>query len=113
MYDFLRQSIRDQKRRDYLLIAASEKYTHIEEGLLSKENMNIILAAIESLPPQRKQVFKLCKIEGLSYEEVSVRLGISTSTISDHIVKATRSLRNQMQNDFQLSLGIFVIFCIN
>ncbi|MCX6337889.1 MAG: RNA polymerase sigma-70 factor [Bacteroidetes bacterium] len=113
MYDFLRQSIRDQKRRDYLLIAASEKYTHIEEGLLSKENMNIILAAIESLPPQRKQVFKLCKIEGLSYEEVSVRLGISTSTISDHIVKATRSLRDQMQNDFQLSLGLFVIFCIS
>ncbi len=112
MYDFLRQAVRDQKRRDYLLIAASEKYTHIEEGLLSKENMNIILSAIESLPPQRKQVFKLCKIEGLSYEEVSAQLGISTSTISDHIVKATRSLRVQMQNDFQLSMGIFVILCI-
>lgn len=109
VYDFLRQTVRDQKRRDYLMITASEKYTHIEEGLVSKENMNIILSAIESLPPQRKQVFKLCKIDGLSYEEVSAKMGISTSTISDHIVKATRSLRENMYDKFQGSLGVFII----
>jgi RNA polymerase sigma-70 factor (ECF subfamily) len=112
VYDFLRQTVREQKRRDYLLITASEKYSHIEEGMLSKENLDIILTAIESLPPQRKQVFKLCKLEGLSYEEVSVQLGISTSTISDHIVKATRSLRENIQKNFHVSMGVFVFLYI-
>ncbi|MDB5157957.1 MAG: polymerase sigma-70 factor, subfamily, partial [Mucilaginibacter sp.] len=34
-----------------------------------------------------------CKIEGKSYGEVSRLLGVSISTINEHIVKATRVVR--------------------
>ena len=49
--------------------------------------------ANEELPNQRKQIYKLCKIEGKSYAEVGQQLGISPSTINDHIVKATKFLK--------------------
>ena len=54
---------------------------------------NKLQQAINALPPRRRQVFQLCKLDGKSYEEAALELGLSTSTISDHIVKATHFIR--------------------
>ena len=68
----------------------------VEEHFISKENSGILYQAIELLPPKRKLVFRLCKLEGKTYEEVSLLLGISLSTISDHIVKANLFIKSQL-----------------
>jgi RNA polymerase sigma-70 factor (ECF subfamily) len=65
----------------------------VEIKILHREETALLNKAIENLPPQRKEVFYLCKMEGKSYLEVSRRLGISASTINDHIVKANRAVR--------------------
>lgn len=96
VYDFYRKAARDKKLRDELLRTAAICYEHIEEKLFKKENATILYRHINDLPPQRRQVFRLCKLEKKSYAEVSQQLGISTSTISDHIVKATRFLKQRM-----------------
>lgn len=49
-----------------------------------------LMRTIEKLPPQRKIIFKLCKLEGKTYAEVSKILSISEATIGDHIAKANR-----------------------
>lgn len=49
-----------------------------------------LMRTIEKLPPQRKLVFKLCKLEGKSYKQVAELLQISEATINDHITKANR-----------------------
>ncbi len=77
----------------YIKAAAIEHYSHIEENLLFRENARLLQNAISTLSPQRRQIFELCKIQGKSYQEVGALLNISTSTINDHIVKATRSIR--------------------
>lgn len=93
VYDFYRKVRRDKVLYAHVKAAASEQYTHIEETLLFRENEQLLHAAVAALPPQRRQVFELCKLQGKTYEQVSAQLGISTSTINDHIVKATRSIR--------------------
>jgi len=93
VYDFYRKLKREQKLLAVIKAAASENYTPIEENLLSEENTQLLRQAIETLPPQRRQVFELCKLQGRSYQETSELLGISTSTINDHIVKATKTIR--------------------
>lgn len=45
------------------------------------------------LPEQRRNVYRLVKLEQKSYEEVAAMLGISKSTVSDHVVKATKALK--------------------
>lgn len=92
--DYFRKTKRDQKLMDSLMQAATELSPDLEEIYISKENDERLSKAIAALPPQRQRVFILCKLEGKSYEEVSKMLGISTSTISDHIVKATKSIHN-------------------
>lgn len=110
VYDFFRKAARDKKREAHLIAVAATGYVHFEETFLSKENTAILEKAIESLPPQRQQIFRLCKLEDKSYKEVSELLGISVSTISDHIVKATKTIRAYFKNNEQVLPGLFVIF---
>jgi RNA polymerase sigma-70 factor (family 1) len=94
--DFFREAKRDQKLYSQLKAAASEQYAYPERDLSSLEDTGLLQEALETLPPQRKRVFEFCKLQGKSYHEVSQLLGISSSTINDHIVKATRSIRQFM-----------------
>lgn len=95
VYNFIRKKNLDKKLKDYLSRESTELYTHIDESIAYKQSDEFIKDLIEQLPPQRKQVYKLCKIEGKSYEEAGKILGISSSTISDHIVKATKFIKNK------------------
>ncbi len=94
VHDFFRKLKRDRKLYDYISEVSCGEYADIEDNILYCKETALLNKAIENLAPQRKQVFNLCKMEGKSYREVSQLLHISTSTINDHIVKATRAIRN-------------------
>ena len=94
VHDFFRKLKRDRKLYDHILEMSCGEYEDVEIKILHREETALLNKAIENLPPQRKEVFYLCKVEGKSYLEVSRLLGISASTINDHIVKATRSVRD-------------------
>jgi len=98
VYDFFRKVARDKKMESQLVSLSTADYTILEVFLSSDENLTVLHKAIEGLSPQRQQVFRLCKLEGKSYKEVSEMLGISVSTISDHIVKGTKSIRDSFDN---------------
>lgn len=63
------------------------------EAAVQKAMDEALYKAIEQLPPQCQRVFKLCKIEGKSYEEVGSMLGISVSAVKDNIIRANRFLQ--------------------
>ncbi|MCU7694440.1 RNA polymerase sigma factor [Haoranjiania flava] len=48
---------------------------------------------IEMMPPMRKKVFILSRIEGWSYKEIAVELAISLKTVEKHISEALKQLR--------------------
>ena len=110
VYDFFRNASRDKKMQSCILVIATEHYDHIEELLLKKENNAVIHKAINSLSPQRQQVFRLCKLDEKSYAEVSCELGISVSTISDHIVKATKTIRKYLLEHMDLTTILICLF---
>jgi RNA polymerase sigma-70 factor (ECF subfamily) len=52
--------------------------------------------AIETLPPRRKRIFELCKIQGLSYKQVASTLQISDGTVEVQVAKAMKQIRLYM-----------------
>lgn len=94
--DFFRKAVQDKKLGKQLMYLASERYLHVEEQIYEREKNALLNQAINLLPPQRRRVFELCKFEGKSYKEVSLMMGISVSTISDHLLKATRAIRQHI-----------------
>lgn len=51
-----------------------------------------VLRAVMSLPPRRREVFVLNKFEGMSYDEIALRQGISRNTVISQIVSALADL---------------------
>jgi RNA polymerase sigma-70 factor (ECF subfamily) len=108
VHDFFRKTKLDKRLHNHIISIASEKYTHIEEAVFNREASGILWQALDTLPPRRKEIFRLCKIEGKSYEEVSRELHISPSTISDHIVKATKAIREFFDENRELALSLLI-----
>ncbi len=109
VHDYFRKAARDKKLQAILVSRATGQYLHVEERLYNKESAHALYDAIAALPSQRRRVFQLVKMEGRSYEEVSRLLNISTSTISDHIVKATKFIREKLGNNYELSVSMLFL----
>jgi RNA polymerase sigma-70 factor, ECF subfamily len=60
-----------------------------------------------TLPPVRKQVFVMSRLEGLSNGEIAERLQTSTSNIENHINKALQDIRKHLQR-YKI---IYLILC--
>jgi len=112
VYDFFRKAARDKKLQAAIIKSACEKYQHVEENLVTKENEQILQEAINLLPPKRRLVFQLIKIEERSYDEVSTLLNISESTINDHIVKATKTIREDLKQWYFAELSMIFLFLL-
>ena len=66
--------------------------------LYSQEIAGQIDAAVESLSPKCREVFRMSHIEGLSNHEISERLGITLSTVENHIYNALKQLRQKLSH---------------
>ncbi len=100
--DFYRKALRDKNMYNQLLDMASEYYESSIFEVDSSSMNEALFKAIEKLPPKRKQVFSLIKMEGKKYEDVAISLGISLSTVKDHMAKAMASLRIEMDKQYQI-----------
>lgn len=96
VYYSFREDSRQKRLLDYVISQKSESYSHIEENLINKEMEELVKAAIEKLPPKRREVYLLFRYEEKSYKEISDLLHISTSTINDHLQKANKFLREEL-----------------
>jgi RNA polymerase sigma-70 factor (ECF subfamily) len=57
-----------------------------------------LMKAINLLPPRRKEVFTMSRFDGLSYEEIAVKLDISKSAVNKHIIEALIFLRTYLRD---------------
>ncbi|SEL74107.1 RNA polymerase sigma factor [Parapedobacter koreensis] len=92
--DLFRKISRDKALQQELWASTVSFYLHSEETLIAKEQRQLISAAIDRLPPKRKQILLLCKLEEKSYQEVAELMGISVSTVSNQLVKAIKEIKS-------------------
>ncbi|MET7000823.1 RNA polymerase sigma factor [Chitinophaga defluvii] len=66
----------------------------------TRDTMHHLQLEMEKLPPVRKKVFMLSRIDGLSHKEISHLLSISPKTVEVHITKALKHLRRVLLTFF-------------
>ena len=108
VYDFYRNLARENELQAQVKYAIKDLAEDAAANLLLKETSELLEMAIEQLPEQQKIVFRLCKQEGKSYDEVSQLLGISPSTINGHIVRATKKVKTFMFKTHNISYGLTI-----
>lgn len=95
-FDWLAKKARDQKLKEEMRHCTVEFHCDAENALQFHEYHDLLHHAIEKLPPKRKLIFTLCKLDGISYDEVAEQMEVSPGTINDHIVKGTRFVKEYL-----------------
>ena len=85
--------------RDALAIAPN-----VEDMLVSSEVSQLIEKAIRELPARCQLIFRLVKMDGLSYKQVAELLAISTKTVDAQLAIAIKKLSLAIQLDMSNDL---------
>lgn len=67
-----------------------------------------IEAGISQLSPQQQTAFRLSREQGLTHEEIAAKMGVSTKTVKDYIVRSLAFLRKHLQESNALLLAIYL-----
>lgn len=70
-----------------------------DRNVMAQDELRRLQAALEKLPPRCREVVVLGRIEGLSGKEISQRLGIGASTVSEHLATGMNTLADLLFGD--------------
>ena len=103
-FDFLKHKGKNdlhfiqQDDEEAVLVSTS---SNPETNLISKELLDRLNAAIESLPAQNKIAFKLVREMKMKYKEAAEIMGISVKTLEAHITSAMKKLEEILSEDLK------------
>lgn len=103
------QKVKRDYAGDYIKTADSNS-ADASGGLQAKELNHRIHQAIDSLPEQCGQVFRLSRFGHLKYSEIADKLDISVKTVENHMGKALRIMREQLK-DYVHLLVLLLLQC--
>ena len=95
-------------REEFLTYFRTANNNIVEEWMENKEIQQLLQTLLDRLPPQQKKVYMLCKLDGLSYKEVSEQLKISVTTVNSHIRNANIFLKGELKNQSELSSFLYI-----
>lgn len=96
-----------------LILAKSQiEETPTDNEIIDSEYRNLFKAAISKLPPTRKKVFVLSRIEHLSHKEIAATMNISVYTVQEHISESLKCIKKYLSThtDIHFCLPLFLFF---
>ena len=79
--------------------------TSVEHEIYAKELLSLMDTTIASLPPQKRTIFNMSRKEGLSNDEIALRLNLKKNTVEKTISFVLTQLKKNM-----LAALLFLIF---
>lgn len=97
LIDYLRKYNNKDAVTARLDVVAIEKgVDSTTEKMRGAELQKRISAAVNDLPPVRKQVFEMSREQGMSYREIAETLCVSSKTVESHIYKALKQIKKHI-----------------
>jgi RNA polymerase sigma-70 factor (ECF subfamily) len=94
-FDYLKHIQRKNASHEELLYLAENSEEHIQSRMARAEVLQLILFEVETLPPIRRQIFKMIYLEDLSTAQIAERLHVTTDTVRVQKARAINLLRTQ------------------
>lgn len=85
-----------EKHRHFILSSSNEEIDPSKNFFVESELRQAIQKSLVKLPPRCRQIFENSRLEGLSNQEISDKLGISKRTVELQISNALKILRQEL-----------------
>ena len=87
-----REKLKSEELHEYMIADASSP----DKVATEKDKLRILIHEIDKLPQKQSMVLKMRTIEGLEYDEISQRTGLSQVNIRVLISIARKTLKNNL-----------------
>ena len=111
-FDYLKHVQRKNASHEELLYLAENSEEFIQSRMAKAEVLQAILYEVETLPPVRRQIFKMIYLEDLSTNEIAQQLNITADTVRVQKARALNSLRTQVLKKGLLSLTLLLLTAV-
>jgi len=81
-----------------------------QQGLELNELNGLLQTAMDNLSPKEQEAFRLNKLQGLSYDDISAHTGTSRHTVKNQIIAASKKIRLQLEKYYFLFFFFFLLF---
>ena len=87
-----------------------DHYWRPDRIMENKEAYAILLEGIALLPPKRQQIFRMSRLEGMTYPEIARQLDMNKDTVKQYIAKATVFLKAHMKERMPEQWALLIAF---
>ncbi|TJZ63041.1 RNA polymerase sigma-70 factor [Sphingobacterium olei] len=106
IYNKIKKNVVAEKYRDYTYQHSSPSTLHV-----SRELEEVLSKILESFPEKRRKVFEMSRIQGYSNKQIAEKLGISKSTVENHINHSSSVVKRLLKGmGFWTIILFFFIF---
>jgi len=107
----LRKKANEHKYLEYLKsIQQVQKAPDFIEELQFKELNDNLNSLLNKLTKRQKEIFQLSRMNGLSHEEIALKLDISVNTVKKHMVNTLSFLKKNIDNKLVVSVLFLYLF---
>jgi RNA polymerase sigma-70 factor (family 1) len=96
--NYLKKVSHDWELKKALLHDRRESEESADIKLREHQLAEILASAIANLSPQQRQIYVLSRENGLSYDAIASKLGISPLTVKTHMSRALSSIRDYFKS---------------
>lgn len=83
-------------------VIPSSFHVDMDNELDLKEFRLLVTRVVDTLPPKRKQVYRMFKEEGFSYKHIAKALKISSKTVDNHLNEAYKAVKRGLISNYKL-----------
>lgn len=80
-----------------------------EETILGNEYLAFIQRCLADLPPRSREIFRMCREQSQTYDEVAAALGVTRDAVKSRMMHAMKVLRASAEKELGLPLAILLI----
>ena len=98
----------DEKVKEILATQKVTEEEAIDSKIIYTEYQVILQNALSQLPPQRRKIFNMSRIESMSHKEIAAELGISVNTVQEHISEALKFIKAYFSKHADMSISLLL-----
>jgi RNA polymerase sigma-70 factor, ECF subfamily len=108
--NYLKYQKNARKYEEFIGFRTDEKVVSSpHDDLLHMDLENQMASLIKSMPEKRRMIFEMSRFEGLRYNDIAEKLGISVKTVEVQMSKALEFMREKLKDYLPV---IWLIYCI-